>query len=111
MTDNAYQPIFVIIRPCNVMPAAKIQPLQLRQPTAEPLFHRRYRNFQSIRILFTEGMEMKSIQEFQLLLLKVLQGCSKTRARRTGIVDCMTFLGGTFRVDAKADGFSGFFRL
>ena len=54
---------------------------------------------------------MKSIQEFHLLLLKVLQCRSKTGTGRAGIVDCMAFLGGTFRVDAKADGFSGFFRL
>ena len=84
--------------------AAKVQPLHIRQDVSEFLRHGIQGGLQRVGILLAEGVEMQSVQQlhqrWRHVRIPLGAGGSQTAARRTGVVNLMTFLGGTFRIDA-----------
>ena len=96
------------------MTTAKIDPLYLRSQITEMLLYRDKCYLQIIRILFTESMKMNTIQQIQKLrifpncFIPLSSCCTHTASRCTGIINLMTFLGRTFRIDPKSHTLSCF---
>ena len=61
--DAVFQYIHVVSRAGDMMAATHIQPFHLRQDIAECRFYGLKRRSQIIGILFTQGMEMETIDE------------------------------------------------
>ena len=89
----------------DVVPAAHVHPFHAGQHVAELLIHRFQGGLQVIRILLTQGVEVDAVQQLHQIRC---HGCiplgsrgAHAAAGRTGVVDGMAFLGGTFRVDPQ----------
>ena len=93
-----------------MMPAAHIYPFHPGQNIPESVFNRFQGNVQSIGILLTQCMKMKSVQKscefFRHFFVPAFPCHPQTAARRTGIIDGMTFLGGALGIDPDPDAFS-----
>ncbi len=109
IADALLQLFHIVARSGNVMPAAHVQPLHLWQHIAKPFFHRLQRGFQRICVLLTQGMKMQAIQkpgQFSVHLPLPLRSCRpESAARRTGVVDPVTLLSGTLRIDTESHAF------
>ena len=92
----------------------KINPFYLRSQITKMLLYRNKCCLQIIRILFTESMKMKTIQQIQKLrifpncFVPLLSCCAHTASRCTGIINLMAFLSRTFRIDPKSHTLSSF---
>ena len=106
MVDTGNQAFDIVILTGDMMSASHVKPVHFKKPLAEFFFHGAQRGFQIIRILFTEGMKMKTVHKISQFVCKIAGADAHTGAGRTGIVNRMAFLRGAFRVDAKS-GFCG----
>ncbi|MNP28378.1 hypothetical protein D3C76_1213380 [compost metagenome] len=101
--DACFQSWNIIIFTCDMVSTTEVDPFHLWQPLSEFLDHCIQRSLQIVGVLLTQCVEVQSGDAFQQVCIEILQFRAKTRTRRTRIVDLMSFLGRTFRVDAQAD--------
>ena len=105
--DAALQRGQVVIRAGDVVPAAKIQPLHLRQQVAETRLHGVQRCGQRVGVLLAEGVEVQPVQQreqggiFFRCGVPLGAGGAKAAAGGTGVIDGVALLCGALRVDAQ----------
>lgn len=100
--DEADQAFAIIIRSGDVVAAAEVDPLHVRDPLAEPLLKAVQGFFQVVAILFAQGMEVEAVDTVEGLALKFGAENAKAGIGGAGIVEGGV-TGADLGIDAQAD--------
>ena len=93
------QMIHIIPLTCHQMPTAHIQPLDLRQESAETLLHHGQGLLQVVRGGFAKCMKVQSIYAFRQFIAQQVSHHPHTGTGRTGVVQISLHIG-ILRVNA-----------
>ena len=112
-SNASLQPGNIVTLLGDMVSPSKIDPLHPGQVLTKFLFHRIQCTFKGIGILFAERVEMKTVnQRYQTAstvsfsgsrLLKALRCHAQPGARRTGIINSMSLLGGTLQIHPQTN--------
>ncbi|MPM20288.1 hypothetical protein SDC9_66717 [bioreactor metagenome] len=86
----------------DMVPASEVHPLHAVQVFSEFLLECDQSRFQGIGTLFAKGVEMQTVQQFDLALVKI-DGRRAQTGKRTGWVIKSMVLSGQLRIDAQPD--------
>ena len=104
--DTVFEKIYLVSGTGNVMTATHVEPLHLGQDITECRLYCFQGRSQIIRILFTQCMEMESVEERFPLVghhgIPLLPCRSQPAAGSTGVINIMSVLGRPFRINPEA---------
>jgi hypothetical protein len=101
---QAHQERAVVVRPRDVVPAAEVHPLHLRDDVAEAALHRHQRALERVAAQLAQRVEVQPVEVFGRDTRRVERRArgAQARARRARVIERHRHLG-VLRVDAQPD--------